>query len=377
MSFFGYSANAGSKITNGDLVPQALQLLNCQFPANQIERERQDASSGLVTSVYPAPNNTNDYMVGTGEILFSLRDSTDYGQHISARSALNGIPSAGSGDAQLKSLRDKIVILGLSEKTCTVHNNVISHTESPVAVVAGHMSMLNCSLFTTVVGDILIAVLPDPKRKQTQAPSDGSMAITSLRRIHEPVPLRMLVSPFLNGTSDAHLFESLFSPSIISSFFHHKHFKDFFIAACCHYTALNFNPTPRIPTPAKTAPIAEKKEATRKIAQRNFQAWSKNGNLYSVKPEQVYTKEAFDEYKETKKEFETEQLGEQMLCALVKNSDEAHPIMVDMMRYLIPLSCKLVSILLSNKVARVTRGSTPGKMQDVVVELSPFSMGKM
>lgn len=344
----------------GNLAPQSLQVINCRFDASQ---SYVNPSPGAqVATPYPNTGTNVDYGIREGEIVFTFRGSLGFDQpHV--RACLNNITiDALNDDMALAKIRDSIVIVGFSTKTCSVNSTNINHTEAPVAANSGHITILNVSNYTTVPGDVLIWCLPNRTERGSQTPVDGSSAMSPMRRVIEPVPLRILMSPFMERAHGRGIIEDqrkhsqmLISNNEMIELSMQTAFKTFLKRIIAHYRTYE----------AAGVPLNDYRID---IHERGSQNGIPN-NIYrnQVAFNNVFEDNAFDA-----------RLSDFITCMYKDNRQDNKPsaLIEDIFCHMLPLVATVENMIMSRRVAHVTRGSVPGKRQDISIQLGPSSVTK-
>lgn len=336
----------------GSLAPQSLQVINCRFDATQAFVNHSPGQNSKTP--YSNTGTDVDYGIREGELVFTFRNQLGF-DHPHVRACLNNISIEALTDgAALTKLRESIVIIGVSTKTCSVNSININHTEAPVAAIAGHLTVLNVSMYTTIPGDVLIWCLPHPGvNRGTQAPVDGSSAMSPLRRVLEPVPLRVLMEPFSTRNAGNVLTRQqrensakLFTDNDMLEFGLQHAFKNFLLHVMMHHGMFE----------AGGAGIATKA--------RNA---DENGHMYD---NQAGYDAMLGDIKQQVDGF--------MGIMVHENNGVKKPsaVLDDIVCSLLPLVGAINQMVTSRRVAHVTRGAVPGKRHDVSIQLGPSSATK-
>lgn len=337
----------------GDTQHQSLQVINCRFDASQSYVDH--SPSPLSKTPYKNTGSEVDYGMREGELLFTFRGSLGFDQPI-ARACLNNISiNALTTEIALTKLFDSIVILGFCTKTCSVNSLNIKLTEAPVAAVSGHITALNVSKYTTIPGDVLIWCLPSLTRG-SQTPVDGSSAMSPLRRVPEPVPLRILMEPFAaRNAGNAMTAEQratsamLFSNSDMLEFGMQHALEKFVRQLSAHLVF------------AETLGEIQYQESV------NVRGAGDKGKLYNN--EDGYTDAV----------IQSDNSVNAFMKGLSKKVDGVFAptaVLEELICNLMPLVGCMNQMITARRVAHVTRGSVPGKRHDISIQLGPISATK-
>jgi hypothetical protein len=158
-------------------------------------------------AVWPAPTTSDDRNIYGGEMMFEqikggAPRSTTHDPLV--RSCCNGWMSSykprANGDDddyddQLAEFREQIRLTGYARLTSIWNAEVGMQTTSPVAVLAGTMTIPNTGPFQIQTGDIIVCIPPWPGMTTSQAPKDYATPMTQGRRVLQTVPLRCLLNP--------------------------------------------------------------------------------------------------------------------------------------------------------------------------------------
>ena len=342
---------------NTQIIPQALQVVNCSFASNEISQitNPTPSMSALKAPIYQTSPDKNDFMCGAGEICVANHSAANGGWNIPVRTALNGIVANGTTPAeQIANLTDDLVIVGVCLKTCIVNQRALSHTESPVAVVGGHVPVLNTSVYASRCGDILIACFPDPKMVTSQAPIDGSYPVTAIRRVVETVPLRCLMPKVWNGGYTKAEFNRLVPERKLTTLFKSKAFVDlveFILINATHITDLGDN---SLAGDARARGHLQPFDAA--YQNERYAAGYVPGDGH------------VNAFRDSARKFQRRIVG----------LDGSHTIVgVDLFRHLLKISSFTTSLVASREIGRVTRGAPPGSFQGVTVTMGSFNAGKV
>ncbi len=359
------SRTGNTSLTNGQLAPQSLQVINCTYASQQIELEMKGLSGGpLADPLYKPSSSINDHMVAFGEVLFQLKNMVGgYGNPV-VRSSLQGIVPPGTApgpgnpiDYRIGDLMDEIVIIGLAGKTCIPNQRVLSHTENPVALVGGHVTIVNVSPDEWRTGDTLIACLPKKDRINTQAPNDGSLQVTALRRIIEPVPLRTLMAPILKGTAKAEDFHRVVSHRKLQSFIKSRAFYELIRSIAFHVMVF---------TTTATA------SADERIAMLN----AFNGTMDANRKNHYTIVAPLTDNKLNSAITDSKAVADYMNKFMDRDSGQPTQAAADIMANILRVSSVTTSLLGARTLGRVTRGCRPGNEGDVTINLGMYNLNE-
>lgn len=360
------SRTGNTSLTNGQLAPQSLQVINCTYASQQIELEMKGLSGGpLADPLYKPSSSINDHMVAFGEVLFQLKNMVGgYGNPV-VRSSLQGIVPPGTApgpgnpiDHRIGDLMDEIVIIGLAGKTCIPNQRVLSHTENPVALVGGHVTIVNVSPDEWRTGDTLIACLPKKDRINTQAPNDGSLQVTALRRIIEPVPLRTLMAPILKGTAKAEDFHRVVSHRKLQSFIKSRAFYELVRSIAFHASVWSL------------VGAATDDERTAMLNEFNGTMEANRKNQYTIVPGKLSAANL------DTAETQSNAFATYMNKWMDRNSGQPTQAAADIMSNILRVSSVTTSLLSSRTLGRVTRGCRPGNEGDVTINLGMYNLNE-
>lgn len=380
LSFYSLGRRGADSI--GNLIPQSLQVINCRYDFTQADVN--DESSKTLLIPYRITNSEQDYGIREGEILFVAKGTLSAGQPV-VRSCLNGMMvTCATPDKAWLALDDAIVPIGFSTKTCNVNTINIRHTESPIAAVSGHMTVLNSSIYPTHTGDILIWCLPDAGRMGSQCPIDGSSSMSAMRRIVEPVPLRMLMVPFMNGTASRDHGSKLISSKKLAFLGQTEKLRELLTEVVFHVDcALLMHSVPEDDDLQMT-------RLTRNVwrtylpqgcdAQRGTQDGARAAYLLlDAEGDRDYSEAELSPDAESELRRAAELKVRLMLRRLVKplpnDANAAVPTraLERLVRKMVPMAAIVNQMIAARKVARVTRGGAPGKTHDISIDFGANS----
>jgi hypothetical protein len=370
-----HTVSSGSgypSISFGKVVHQSLQIINCSFAASQIDKELKGNGGlpGARPPIYAHTGSPNDFSVIEGELVFALSSDTGGVGNIPVRSALNGVPSTGATqEAQIAALMDKLVVVGFAGKTSVASQKALSLTEAPVALVGGQISAPNVTQEEWYTGDILIWTLPHPNRSSTQAPIDGSIQVTAQRRVIEPVPLRCLMRPFVEGNVTPEQFKRVVPMDKLQSFTKsgalHRFIRCIVFHALVHQryiTQIEFN--------AGDLPAQNVLRAERLLTflQFNGALPADRGAMYGRGPLLTAARVVADI-------ASADAIANSMIELLDRGINEPTFAAADIMTSLLGLTPLTTSLLSSREVARVLKGARPGFDGDISITFGSYNMG--
>lgn len=360
------SLSGNSSITNGELAPQSLQVINCTYASQQIERDMKGGSMGPAADpLYRPSSDPNDHMIAFGDVLFQLKNmSGGFGNPI-VRSSLQGIvpqgvppPPGSDTDLRIGTLMDDIIIVGFSGKTCIPNQRALSHTENPIALVCGHITIVNVSQDEWRAGDTLIACLPAKGRINTQAPNDGSLNVTALRRVVEPVPLRTLMAPIRAGKATTEQFHRVVSRNKLQSFIKSRAVNELIESIAFHLSVF-------IQAGAGVTDDQRRemlKEFTGSMESERSGAYTQTTVLTAAMLAVAKT--------------DSKKAAAYMTKWMDLDSNKPTQASVDVMASVLRLSSLTTSLLSHRTLGRVTRGCRPGAKGDVSIGLGAFNINE-
>lgn len=344
LAYHSFGRHTGE--TLGHLVPQSLQVFNCLYDISQAVVISSPSPTARIP--YRHTGSDVDFGIREGEIVFAIRGTLGSGQ-LSVRSCLNNISvnSATEEDALLK-LEDHIVHLGVSISTCNVNSLNIKCTPSPAVTASGLMTMLNSCSHTTMPGDILIMCMPDVNRN-SQCPTDGSSSMTALRRIIEPVPLRVLLDPFLKNTGGNAATRKLFpNKRLLMLGDNNRHFRNLLIEVNVWSAVVN-----RQVVNAAGFNVGTDNEK----ADRFFDF--DNPDQRDID----YPNNVMEEVRDTV----TTRVDRLLICMMSRDKTKSSKALERIVKALVPVSMLVHQMCTAKMCGRVIRGGLPGRNHDVSI----------